>query len=446
MIGKSVSYPVIKGDTFPRRSQRSKRSDGEPVHLKDARRSSGRSNSNRNLSGYPISQQQLNKRSSETDNREQSSPPSSTRLITIGIYGWRRRFLYGLIIIISLFVVINAALTIWIVRLLNFQLDRIGKIILTDDGIIIDGKAFARDTLTARYIKSVKDSSLRIIAPENLDLESTGDKSTDGNLVNLLSLKNGSINAWVNGMTIKTRDNKPLITVNDSALTLYSTKLRINSDYGIQFNNSIQSPLILSDPFHDLELQSKTRAVQISAATEVNLNSGKSMNLISRKDTRFMSKSGKIILDSDKIELKNLRLGIPLKSMESDPGVYQVCVCNNGRLFMALPRESCTFDVNVFRVNKELDPNIINGFVSYGKQVISQIVLYGQDITEDSATYLSHFKFLPFVTFLSWPMDYFFAILKVFLKSCNLGFVIKSTMTLHIMTPVALRWSHDRWK
>ncbi|XP_025016765.1 delta-sarcoglycan-like [Tetranychus urticae] len=347
MIGKSVSYPVIKGDTFPRRSQRSKRSDGEPVHLKDARRSSGRSNSNRNLSGYPISQQQLNKRSSETDNREQSSPPSSTRLITIGIYGWRRRFLYGLIIIISLFVVINAALTIWIVRLLNFQLDRIGKIILTDDGIIIDGKAFARDTLTARYIKSVKDSSLRIIAPENLDLESTGDKSTDGNLVNLLSLKNGSINAWVNGMTIKTRDNKPLITVNDSALTLYSTKLRINSDYGIQFNNSIQSPLILSDPFHDLELQSKTRAVQISAATEVNLNSGKSMNLISRKDTRFMSKSGKIILDSDKIELKNLRLGIPLKSMESDPGVYQVCVCNNGRLFMALPRESCTFDVNV---------------------------------------------------------------------------------------------------
>lgn len=33
--------------------------------------------------------------------------------------------------------------------------------------------------------------------------------------------------------------------------------------------------------------------------------------------------------------------------MESDPGVYQVCVCNNGRLFMALPRESCTFDVNV---------------------------------------------------------------------------------------------------
>ena len=53
------------------------------------------------------------------------------------------------------------------------------------------------------------------------------------------------------------------------------------------------------------------------------------------------------MLDSDKIELRNLKTGIPLKSMEPNPGVYQVCICSNGRLFMALPRESCTFDVNV---------------------------------------------------------------------------------------------------
>lgn len=124
MIGKSVSYPVIKGDTFPRRNQRGKRPSVDLVQLRDTRRSSGRStNSNRNPISYPANQQKSNnlRKTSESDYREQSVA-SSSRLITIGIYGWRRRFLYGLIIIISLFVVVNAALTLWIVRLLNFQL------------------------------------------------------------------------------------------------------------------------------------------------------------------------------------------------------------------------------------------------------------------------------------------------------------------------------------
>ncbi|XP_053210959.1 delta-sarcoglycan-like [Panonychus citri] len=360
MIGKSVSYPVIKGDTFPRRNQRGKRPSVDLVQLRDTRRSSGRStNSNRNPISYPANQQKSNnlRKTSESDYREQSVA-SSSRLITIGIYGWRRRFLYGLIIIISLFVVVNAALTLWIVRLLNFQLDRIGKIIFTDDGIIIDGKSYCRDTLIASYIKSPQESTLRIISPDKLELESNGGQSNDSDLVNLLSLQNGSINAWVNEMTIKTRDNQPLVTINESELKLYSTKLRIDNDYGIQFNSSIQSPLILSDPFHNLELQSKTRAVEINAVTEVNLNSGNGMTLSSRKDIRLMSKSGKIIFDSDRIELKNLKIGLPLKSMEPNPGVFQVCICTNGRLFLALPREPCTFDVNICEYL--IDPNSVS--------------------------------------------------------------------------------------
>ncbi len=40
----------------------------------------------------------------------------------IGIYGWRKKFLYILIILIAAFVLINAALTLWIVSVLNFSM------------------------------------------------------------------------------------------------------------------------------------------------------------------------------------------------------------------------------------------------------------------------------------------------------------------------------------
>ena len=40
----------------------------------------------------------------------------------IGIYGWRKKFLYILIILIAALVVLNAALTLWIISVLNFSM------------------------------------------------------------------------------------------------------------------------------------------------------------------------------------------------------------------------------------------------------------------------------------------------------------------------------------
>jgi len=40
----------------------------------------------------------------------------------IGIYGWRKKFLYILIILIAALVILNAALTLWIISMLNFSM------------------------------------------------------------------------------------------------------------------------------------------------------------------------------------------------------------------------------------------------------------------------------------------------------------------------------------
>ena len=50
-----------------------------------------------------------------------SGPLPATHIIyKIGVYGWRKRCLYALLLGLILMIVINFALTIWIIRVMNF--------------------------------------------------------------------------------------------------------------------------------------------------------------------------------------------------------------------------------------------------------------------------------------------------------------------------------------
>lgn len=51
--------------------------------------------------------------------------PVRIEVYKVGIYGWRKRFLYLLVLIISVLVIINAALILWIVRLLHLSFVRL---------------------------------------------------------------------------------------------------------------------------------------------------------------------------------------------------------------------------------------------------------------------------------------------------------------------------------
>ena len=51
-------------------------------------------------------------------------PPVKIEIHKVGIYGWRKRCLYVLILLIVCLVIINAALIYWIVRLLDLSLVR----------------------------------------------------------------------------------------------------------------------------------------------------------------------------------------------------------------------------------------------------------------------------------------------------------------------------------
>ena len=51
----------------------------------------------------------------------QADPYLYIRSYKIGIFGWRKRCLYGLLLVLLLMVIINLALTLWIMKVLDFS-------------------------------------------------------------------------------------------------------------------------------------------------------------------------------------------------------------------------------------------------------------------------------------------------------------------------------------
>ncbi len=51
-----------------------------------------------------------------------SPPPNAHIIYKIGIYGWRKRCLYLFVLLLMIIVIINLALTIWILKVMDFSI------------------------------------------------------------------------------------------------------------------------------------------------------------------------------------------------------------------------------------------------------------------------------------------------------------------------------------
>ncbi|XP_022236440.1 delta-sarcoglycan-like, partial [Limulus polyphemus] len=86
-----------------------------------------------------------------------SGPDYQHQLVyRIGIYGWRKRCLYLLVILLMAVVIINLALTIWIIKVMDFSIDGMGSLRVVDRGIRLEGKAEFLHGLYASEICSRK--------------------------------------------------------------------------------------------------------------------------------------------------------------------------------------------------------------------------------------------------------------------------------------------------
>ncbi|XP_054163432.1 delta-sarcoglycan-like [Oppia nitens] len=276
----------------------------------------------------------------------------------IGFKGWRKQCLYFFIILVTVAVVINAALTLWIIAVISFSMDGIGKLKIHTNGVHLSGEALLMSDVFADAIHSSKDQSLRIQSDDSIIINSRqtnsdGNNNDNNNIVanNRLVVANSRINAIANQFVVKGPDGRLLFLVNHKNVVIATDKLRVNNGAGIRFNGSIQVPLVESSIWHELNVLSPTRRIKIKGPQNVFINGNSSTaNLLttSATNTYLRSKEKIIHLNAKQIEFRGIKTAYPTKRGRTYPAIYQLCLCaHSGKLFIVPPEASCRADATV---------------------------------------------------------------------------------------------------
>ncbi|KAG8198425.1 hypothetical protein JTE90_021666 [Oedothorax gibbosus] len=271
--------------------------------------------------------------------RPQAQPSSAYR---IGIYGWRKRCLYFLVIVLFAMVIINLALTIWIIRVMDFSINGMGRLRIFRDGLRLEGQSHFLHNLYASKIQSRKDQDLKIESSRNITINA---RNSEGKITNRLSLGPSTMTSFAEKFTIRNRNGETLFHADEKEVVLSAERLRVTGPGGIRFQGSVQTPFVRAEPFQQLRLESPTRTLQVKAPEGIGIESrAGDISASCLKDLKLQSKEGTIWLDSERVELRNLKTAIPTTRGRSYPGIYQLCACENGRLFLAPPEKSCQAD------------------------------------------------------------------------------------------------------
>ncbi|KAG5269681.1 hypothetical protein AALO_G00204810 [Alosa alosa] len=253
-------------------------------------------------------------------------------LYTIGIYGWRKRCLYLFILILLVILVINLALTIWIVRVMWFNTEGMGLLQVHPDGVRLEGESEFLFPLYAQEIDSREDSELLVDSTENVSLNARND---NGDVTGRLSVGPKKVQGDVQQLVINSNSDKMLFQADGKEVVVGTNKLRITGPEGAIFQHSVQTPLIRGEMSKDLRLDAPTRSLSMDAPGGVHIKalSGR-LSATSNMDVLLHSNDGLLVLDAEMLRLPNLRLGTA--GTGGAQGLYEVCVCpNSGKLFLS---------------------------------------------------------------------------------------------------------------
>lgn len=270
-----------------------------------------------------------------------TKPQSDADIYKVGIYGWRKRCLYGFILLLTLFVVLNIALTLWIMSVLDFSSEGMGALKMDEEGVRITGRAQFDLPVHFSQLSTARDEALTIDSYRGVHLQS---RNLSGDISSRFSLgQEGRTTAVCDKFEIFDKTNKLLFYADSNEVGLKLENLRILDEGGSVFEGAIQTSLLRPEADTPLRLESPTRGIVVDAAQDIEvLSSAGEININSLLDMNIVSKQGKIRLESSAIYMEGLA-----RSNGRGINHYQVCICNNGRLFMAEQGADCRADRSI---------------------------------------------------------------------------------------------------
>ncbi|XP_062329722.1 gamma-sarcoglycan [Osmerus eperlanus] len=259
--------------------------------------------------------------------------PVLDHIYKIGIYGWRKRCLYLFVLLLLIILVVNFALTIWILRVMWFNTEGMGYLKVTSDGVRLeDGESEFLFPLYAQEIHSREDLSLLVHSSENVSLNARND---NGDVTGSLSVGPGEAHGHTPNLVVTSNNDKILFSANAKEVVVGTEKLRVTGPEGALFQHSVETPLLKSEPLKDLLMESPTRFLSMEAPKGVNIKAlAGNIEAASNMDVLLHSSEGLLILEAETVRMPRLPKFEGGVSGNAQ-GLYEVCVCPSGKLFLS---------------------------------------------------------------------------------------------------------------
>ncbi|KAJ2950690.1 hypothetical protein O0L34_g8950 [Tuta absoluta] len=279
------------------------------------------------------------------DTKTDSMRNSYNSQFKVGIYGWRKKCLYILVMALMLMMIINLALTLWVLKVLDFNSEGMGQLRIVPGGLQLLGQALVLDSLFTSSIKSRRGQPISIESSRNFSV-STRDQH--GLLQSRLFL--GSDRLEVNAGRFEVRDSRGalILGAGQDAVTLGADTLVITSPGGISFHTAVQTPKVSAPPSKQLILESPTRSLEMHASQNIALESrAGDISATCLSAFKLKSVAGAIKLEAPSIYMPKLKSALPLPPSAAHThdahhqNIYQLCACANGKLFLAPPHGVC---------------------------------------------------------------------------------------------------------
>ncbi|XP_075213987.1 sarcoglycan delta isoform X2 [Lycorma delicatula] len=264
----------------------------------------------------------------------------------IGIYGWRKRCLYLLILALLVVVILNLALTLWVIKVMEFNTNGMGELRIVAGGVQLSGQTYVLDTLLASNIRSRFGQSLSLETSHNFTVN-TRDRL--GQLSSMLYVGHDKMECLTSSFKVSDPHGRTLFSADKHEVVVGADVLKVTGSGGAVFDGSVQTPLVRAGSGSNLILESATRSLQVMAPAGVNIESrAGDISASCLKDLKMESIDGAIRLEAASVILPGLKtasLSPPHLSRQSgDPSIYQLCVCGNGKLFLSAADGHCATD------------------------------------------------------------------------------------------------------
>ncbi|XP_032952177.1 delta-sarcoglycan isoform X1 [Rhinolophus ferrumequinum] len=223
-----------------------------------------------------------------------STVPSSEgpQVYKVGIYGWRKRCLYFFVLLLMILILVNLAMTIWILKVMNFTIDGMGNLRITEKGLKLEGDSEFLQPLYAKEIQSRPGNALYFKSARNVTVNILNDQTK---VLTQLITGPKAVEAYGQKFEVKTVSGKLLFSADNNEVVVGAERLRVLGAEGTVFPKSIETPNVRADPFKELRLESPTRSLVMEApkGVEINAEAG-NLEATCRTELRLESKDGEV--------------------------------------------------------------------------------------------------------------------------------------------------------